>query len=332
MVMGPISSNLADTNNVLTPPAIKYYSDRAQYPGTLIIGEAAFISAQAGGTSELRAAIWTEAQIASWKNVVSAVHAQGSFMILQLWALGRSADPEIKKREGTGDVVSSSAVAEKEGGVVPRALREEEIWQYVKEYAEAARTAVEVCGFDGVELHGGNASLIDQFTQSCVNQRNDQWGGSVENRSRFALEITKAVCQAVGVDRVGFRVTPWSTYQGMGMESNATIEQFSDLLRGLKALGISYLHFVESRIAGRVDVEAGESLEPFTELWGEAKPFVIAGGYTPETARTAVDKEYRGKDVAIVFGRAFVNNPDLVQRVKSGQELVENKAWTAWAG
>ena len=330
--MGPLSSKLADTNNVLTPPAINYYSGRAQYPGTLIIGEATFVSALAGGTSELRAGIWTSAQIAGWKNVVSAVHKQGSFIFLQLWALGRSADPEIKKREGTGDVVSSSAVAEKEGGVVPRALTEEEIWGYVKDYAEAARTAVEVCGFDGVELHGGNASLIDQFTQSCVNQRSDRWGGSVENRSRFALELTNAVCQAVGADRVGFRVSPWSTYQGMGMERTATIEQFSNLLHGLKDLGIAYVHFVESRIAGRVDVEAGESLDPFTEPWGEGRPFVIAGGYDADSARTAVDEEYRNKDVAIAFGRAFVMNPDLVQRVKDGWELVENKSWTATAG
>ncbi|EME43152.1 hypothetical protein DOTSEDRAFT_173826 [Dothistroma septosporum NZE10] len=332
IVMGPLCSNTADENNVLTPPAVKYFSERAQYPGTLIIGEATFVSPRASGTSEPRAGIWTDAQIAGWRDVVSAVHAQGSFIFLQLWALGRCADPEIKKREGTGDVISSSAVPAKEDGVVPRPLTTEEIWSYVKDYAVAARTAVKACGFDGVELHGGNASLIDQFTQDCVNRRNDGWGGSVENRSRFALEITKAVCEAVGADRIGFRISPWSTYQGMGMERNATIEQFSHLLRGLKASGIAYIHLVESRIAGRVDVEAGDSLDAFTESWGEAGPFMIAGGYDPTTARAALDKQYRGKDVAIAFGRAFVTNPDLVARVRGGRELVENKSWTATAG
>ena len=324
IVMGPLSSNLADAEtNVLAPAAADYYGERACVPGTLIIGEATFVSAQANGTAEARAGIWTNGQISGWRAAVDCVHKAGSYIFLQLWALGRSADPEWKKRQGTGDVVSSSAVPE-EGGAVPRALTDEEIWTYIRDYAAAAKTAVDVADFDGVELHGGNGSLIDQFTQDCVNQRNDEWGGSVVNRNRFALEITKAVCEAIGPDRVGFRISPWSTYNSMGMPVEKTKEQFLDLLKGLKALGIAYIHLVESRIAGRVDVEAGESLDPFIDAWTEdGRPFILAGGFSPTSAKDAVDETYFGQDVAIAFGRAFVTNPDLVQKLKNGEALVE---------
>lgn len=316
--MGPISSNLADENNVLSSSAKEYYGQRACVPGTLIIGEATFISAAAGGTPELRAGIWTSPQIAAWKDVVKNVHDAGSYIFLQLWALGRSADPEVKRKQDTGDVVSSSEVPE-EGGCVPRALTDAEIQQYIRDYANAARTAVEIAGFDGVELHGANGSLIDQFTQDVVNKRTDQWGGSVENRSRFGLEITSAVCAAIGSHRVGFRISPWSTYNSMGMRDAKA--QFSHLLRGLKYLNIAYVHLVESRIAGRVDVEAGESLDPFIELWADTSPILLAGGYSPEMAKMAVDNAYPDRNIAIAFGRAFVTNPDLVTKLRNGLEL-----------
>ncbi|KAK5170091.1 uncharacterized protein LTR77_004675 [Saxophila tyrrhenica] len=318
IIMGPLASVLADENNILSPDAVDYYASRARTPGTLIIGEATFISPGASGTPEPRAGIWSRDQIAAWNAVVGAVHKTGSFMFLQLWALGRSADPECKRRDGTGDVVSSSAVPE-EGGAVPRPLTEDEIWHYVRDYATAARVAVEEAGFDGVELHGGNGSLIDQFTQDVANRRTDQWGGSIENRSRFGIEIAKAVCAAVGSERVGFRITPWSTYNSMGM-NNATA-QFNNLLGGLKELKLAYLHLVESRIAGRVDVEAAESLDPFIDTWADTSPLMLAGGFTPDSAREAVDETHRAKDVAIVFGRAFVTNVDLVEKLRDGREL-----------
>lgn len=318
IVMGPIGSGSAGPDCVLGPQAVKYYSDRACFPGTLIIGEATFISPEASGTPELRAGIWNDQQINTWKAVVEAVHAAGSFIFLQLWALGRSADPDCKRRDGTGDVVSSSAVPQ-EDGALPRELTEDEIWKYVKDYATAARHAVELAGFDGIELHGGNASLIDQFTQDVVNKRTDQWGGSITNRSRFGLEVAKAVCASVGNDRVGFRLSPWSTYGSMGMKE--AIPQFTDLLEGLKDLKLAYVHLVESRIAGRYDVDAGESLDPFIEVWGDTSPIIFAGGFSPASAKEAVDSTYRDLQVAIAFGRAFVENADLVLRLKDGIDL-----------
>lgn len=299
--------------------ATDYYGPRACVPGTLIIGEGTFISARASGTPEPRAGIWSPDQIAAWKAVVESVHRSGSFIFLQLWALGRSADADTKQRDGTGDVVSSSAIPEQDGSV-PRAMTEAEIHEYIDEYATAAKTAVLDAGFDGVELHGGNGSLIDQFTQDVVNRRDDRWGGSIENRSRFALEITRAVCAAVGNDRCAFRATPFSTYNSMGM-GERTIPQFTHLIDGLRDLKLAYLHLVESRIAGRVDVEGGESLDVFIDQWAGTSPIILAGGYSPKSAREALDAVYEDKDVAIAFGRAFVTNPDLVQRLKDGTEL-----------
>ncbi|KXT01484.1 hypothetical protein AC579_5770 [Pseudocercospora musae] len=322
IVMGPVCSNLANDEHVLEPDAAaEYYGSRAREPGTMIIGEATFISARAGGIAEARAGVWTEKQIVGWRRATESVHKAGSYIFLQLWAVGRSADPEVKQRDGTGDVVSSSAVAETQEGHVPRAMREKEIQEYIDDYATAARNAVEAAGFDGVELHGGNGSLIDQFTQSVVNRRTDRWGGNVQNRSRFALEVTKAVCDTLGPSRVGFRISPWSTYGGMGMNKADTISQFSDLLVGLRNLRIAYVHLVESRIAGRVDVDAGESLRPFIDLWATNSPILLAGGFSPEAAADAIDKEHRDKDVLIAFGRAFVTNPDLVYRVRNNRRL-----------
>jgi NADPH2 dehydrogenase len=174
--------------------------------------------------------------------VVDAVHEAGSYIFLQLWALGRSADPDRKKQDGTGDVVSSSAVPQ-EGGPVPRALFENEIQQYIRDYAMAARNAVEAAGFDGTELRGGNGSLIDRFTQDCVNRREDRWGGIFEDRSRFAVEVTRGVCDAVGSNRVGFRITPFGTYNSMGMKD--AVPQFSHLFQELENLSLACCHFVE---------------------------------------------------------------------------------------
>lgn len=320
IIMGPISSNLADSDHVLSDAAVEYYSTRAAVAGTLLIGEATFVNPEASGTLEARSGVYTQQQISSWRNIVTAVHNRHSFIFLQLWALGRSADPIVKQRDGTGDLVSSSAVAETPTSPIPRALTELEIEEYISAFVTAAKNAVEQAGFDGIELHAGNGSLIDQFTQDVVNRRDDAWGGSIANRNRFAIEITRAVSQAVGPQKVGVRISPYSTYAGMGMKD--PVPQFTHLLEELKKLEIGYVHLVESRIAGRVDAEPCGSLKPFIDVWDSAAPIIAAGGYSPDTARVAVDEEYRDLDVGIAFGRAFVTNPDLVARLRNGQDLV----------
>ena len=201
---------------------------------------------------------------------------------------------------------------------VPRAMTEDEIESIVGDYAQAAKNAIEA-GFDGVEIHGANGYLIDQFTQDTSNRRSDAWGGSVERRSRFGLAVAKAVVDAVGADRTGIRLSPFSTFQGMGMDD--PLLQFSHLLRGLKALKLAYVHLVESRISGSADVETTQKVDFALDIWGHTSPILLAGGFRADSAKRAVEEEYKDKEVAIVFGRYFISNPDLPYKVKQGIEF-----------
>ena len=250
--------------------------------------------------------------------MTEAVHKKGSSVFLQLWAMGRAADLEVLKKEGVqGGYVSSSAIALKSGKQAPKALSEEEIWEYIQDYAQASKNAV-AAGFDGVEVHCANGYLIDQFTQDTCNQRTDGWGGSMEKRSRFALEVTKAVVAAVGADRVGARLSPYSTFQGMRMTD--PIPQFSHLITGLKELKLAYLHLVESRISGNADVESTEKVDFALQIWARTSPVLLAGGFQPESAKRAME-EYPNNDIMVVFGRHFISNPDLPFRLREGLPL-----------
>ncbi|KAF2236578.1 FMN-linked oxidoreductase [Viridothelium virens] len=319
IVMGPLTRlRASDTDVPLLPMVATHYAQRGCVPGTLLISESTLVSPRAGGHINTPG-IWSAEQVAAWRVVTDAVHARDSFIFCQLRAYGRAARAEVLRERGGFDVVGASAVAMGEEAPVPRALREEEIWEFVGEYAGAARKAMEA-GFDGVELHGANGYLIDQFTQDVSNRREDGWGGSVEKRSQFALEVTKAVVDAIGTpERVGIRLSPWSTFQGMKMDD--PIPQFSHLVKELKALKLGYLHLVESRIAGNADVEATEKIDFAVNTWDGQSPIFVAGGFRPDSARRAVDEEYRDTDVAVVFGRYYVSNPDLAFRVKHGIEF-----------
>ncbi|SLM40049.1 nadh:flavin oxidoreductase nadh oxidase family protein [Lasallia pustulata] len=310
LVMAPLTRFRADDGHVPLPMVKEYYSQRASVPGTLLTTEATLISPRASGYNNVPG-IWTPSQIAAWKEITAAVHAKKSFIHLQLWALGRKAVPDIVQRDG-GDFVSSSPIPMTDNSPTPRALTEDEIHHFIRDYAQAARNAI-AAGFDGVEIHGANGYLIDQFTQDVINKRTDAWGGSVENRARFALEVAKAVVDAVGAERVGIRLSPFSSLQGMKMED--PYPTFSYLIRGLKDLKLAFLHLVESRVEGNADVEPTEKVNPLVDVWGQTSPVFLAGGFKPDSARRAVD-EFADKDVAIVFGRYFISNPDLPYRIK----------------
>lgn len=321
IVMAPLTRYRATDAHVHTALATEYYSQRASVPGTLLITEATFISPRASGYANVPG-IYNKAQIAAWKHVTDAVHEKGSYIFCQLWALGRVADPDIVRKEA-GDpkwFSSSSATPLKAGTEAPRALDEGDIWALVGDYAQAAKNALEA-GFDGVEIHGANGYLIDQFIQDTVNQRTDAWGGSVEKRSRFGLEVAKAVVEAVGSEMVGIRLSPFSTFQGMKMADPIT--QFSHLIEGLRELKLGYLHLVESRVSGSADIEATEKVEPLMKIWGKTSPVLLAGGFQPASAKRAVEEEYTGQDVMVVFGRHFIANPDLPFRIEKGIELTK---------
>lgn len=318
IVLAPLTRNRANAKHVHGDLAVEYYAQRASVPGTLLITEATFISARAGGYGNVPG-IYNADQIAAWKRVTDAVHAKGSFVFCQLWALGRTADTKVLEREvGPGRFVSSSSVPLKEGTEPPRELTEDEIWSYIGDYAQGAKNAI-AAGFDGVEIHGANGYLIDQFTQDTVNQRTDSWGGSIVNRSRFGIEVAKAVVAAVGSDRTGIRISPFSEFQGMKMAD--PVPQFSHLVQHLKDLQLAYLHVVESRISGNADVEPTYKVDFALEIWGKTQPVLLAGGFKPDSARSTVEEKYPEYRVLVVFGRHFIANPDLVFRIQKGLEL-----------
>jgi NADPH2 dehydrogenase len=289
---------------------------RASVPGTLIITEATFISPRASGYPNVPG-IYNADQVAAWKEITDVVHAKGSFIHCQLWALGRTANPDNLKSEGL-KFVSPSATPIDDKSATPYALTEEEIWEFVDDYKEAARKAIEA-GFDGVEIHGANGYLVDQFTQDTCNKRTDAWGGSVEKRARFGIEVAKAVIAAVGAGRTGIRLSPFSTFQGMKMAD--PIPGFSYLAEELKKLKLAYLHVVMPGVSGSTDVETTEKVDFLVNIWGKTSPVLLAGGFKPDSAKRAVDEEYEDKDIAIVFGRFFTSNPDLPFRVKEGIEF-----------
>jgi len=310
LIMAPLTRFRANDAHVPLPIVTEYYAQRASVPGTLLITEATVISARASGYANVPG-IHTAAQISQWKEVTAAVHEKGSYIFLQLWALGRVANPENIKAEGF-DVVGASPVPYSDTAATPREMTEEEIHGFIGDYAQAAKNAIEA-GFDGVEIHGANGYLIDQFLQDNSNKRTDAWGGSIEKRARFGLEVAKAVVDAVGPERTGIRLSPFSIFQGMKMEE--PIPQFSYVIEGLKKVKLAYLHVVESRVSGSAEIDATEKVDFAVDVWGDTSPVFIAGGFEPESAKRAVEEEYPQHEVAIVFGRYFISNPDLPFRI-----------------
>ncbi|KAI0780587.1 NADH:flavin oxidoreductase/NADH oxidase [Trametes elegans] len=325
VVLAPLTRCRANPGHVPNDLAVEYYAQRASVPGTLLISEGTFIAAQAGGLSFSNTTIpgiWSEEQVAAWKRIVDAVHGRGSYIYMQLWALGRAAVLDALKEDGPGfSCVSASAVPLKNRKDTPRPLTVEEIKEYAELYAKAASNAVHGAGFDGVELHGANGYLIDQFLQDISNQRTDAYGGSVENRARFALEVIEAVSNAIGIKKTGLRISPWSLFQGMRMED--PIPTFSHLITRLREQfpGFAYLHVVEPGILGPFDAEhrKGDSNDFARELW-LPRPLISAGRYTRESAIARAEKTGE----LIAFGRLFISNPDLPLRLR------ENLPLTPW--
>lgn len=265
--------------------------------------------------------LWSEDHIAAWKRVTDAIHARDCKIFCQILDRGRANDPELLAAAGF-EVLSSSAVPIRPGAHVPRAMTEEDIAQTIRDHVATAKNAI-AAGFDGVEVHGANGYLLDQFLQDTCNRRADRWGGSADNRARLHVEVARAVAEAVGADKVGVRLSPYSDFQGMLMDDPEPT--FRCLLEGLKPLGLAYLHLIEARIRGNDDAECGgaRTVRWMVDLWDGASPVIVAGGFTPETARRAADGDTYGpgKDVAVAFGRHFVSNPDLVYRVREGVAL-----------
>ncbi|KAJ7038431.1 hypothetical protein C8F04DRAFT_1220372 [Mycena alexandri] len=327
VVMAPLTRFRADAEHVPLPHVQEYYAQRASTPGTFLITEATFISPSAGGFNHVPG-IWSVHQIEQWKKITDAVHAKSSHIYLQLWALGRAARPsELTAEDGSSlPYVSASAIPLRERpstDIRPRPLSIAEIHEYITLYASAASNAVHKAGFDGVEIHGANGYLLDQFLQDVSNTRTDEYGGSPENRCRFALAVVDAVVAAVGPKRTGLRISPWNSYQNMGMKD--TKPTFTYLANELvkRHPELAYIHAVDPRVDAttlRAVVPEGWSNDFLRDIWVSPlsdRRFISAGGYTLPLARKSADDN---NDI-IAFGRQFISNPDLPYRLLHGIPL-----------
>ncbi|KAM6501830.1 hypothetical protein JOM56_001807 [Amanita muscaria] len=298
------------TGHVQIQPMVKeYYAQRSSVPGTFLITESTLVHDKAGGYYNVPG-IWTEEQ------VTSAVHENKSFIFCQLRALGRAANPSVLQEKGLPYVAPSpTQELNTAHGILPRELTIEEIRELIQLFAQAAKTAVFSAGFDGVEVHAASGYLIDQFLQDTTNLRTDEYGGSIENRSRFALEVVDAVGEAVGAKRLGVRLSPWSQVRGMGMKD--PIPQFSHFVSELKKKhpDLAYVHVIEARVddpSDRTTSGAIETNQFLRDIWSPL-PIISAGGYTREKAIAAAD----ATGCLVAFGRLFISNPDLPIRLKS---------------
>ncbi|KAJ3486693.1 hypothetical protein NLI96_g4051 [Meripilus lineatus] len=308
VVLSPMTRFRNTSQHVPTDLSVEYYSQRGSVPGTLLISEATAIAAKAGGYENIPH-LETPVQIAGWNK---ASHP----FISMLWAFGRTADPAFMKRHGLQYVSASDIPLT--GFPEPHVLTIEETKEYVQLFARAAVNAVEA-GFDGVEVHGANGYLVDQFLQDVCNNRTDEYGGSIENRCRFALEILDAIVNALGTEqKVAIRLSPWEIYQDMRMKDPMPTFRYlvSEIAR--RYPNLAYLHVTEPRVTGDHDREAGEGEQNdfIREIWG-SRAFVSAGGYNRELA---VDTAERTGNL-IAFGRHYLANPDLPLRLYANHPL-----------
>ncbi|KAM0472573.1 hypothetical protein ACHAPX_008730 [Trichoderma viride] len=312
VVLSALTRLRADKNHVATDLMKTYYLQRASMPGGLIIAESASVAKHHGGMS-YTSAIWGEEHVQGWKPIVEAIHNKGNSMYLQLMAFGRTAQPSAAEEDGF--TIKAPSAIPFEGGAVPEEMTKEDIKSTISDYVQAAKNAIRA-GFDGVELYAANGYLLDQFIQDVSNQRTDEYGGSIENRNRLVIEIAQAVSDAIGAERVGIKLSPWSEFQGMRMED--PIPQFTDLIRRLRDVGLGYLNLIESRVSGIDYTDGTEKLDWAWALWDNV--IIATGGYLPETALALVE-EHKDKNVVVAFGRRYVANPDLPFRIQKGLEL-----------
>jgi N-ethylmaleimide reductase len=314
IVMAPLTRSRGEEGNVPSSMASDYYSMRSE--AGLIITEAT--QASAGGQGYVATpGIHTDAQIQGWKKVTAAVHQKGGLIFMQLWHVGRISHPDFRNGELP---VAPSAIAPR--GVqtytrngfqaipTPRALEINEISGIVQEFRQGAMNA-KVAGFDGVEVHGANGYLLDQFLEDGTNQRTDQYGGSIENRARLLLQVISAVSEVWGGDRVGVRLSPGGTFNDM-CDSNPQAT-FSYVVRQLATMKLAYLHLIEPGPSPGEHPLPDLSAKFFRPLF--SGPIIVAGGYTLERANAVIEQ---GLADLVAFGQLFIANPDLVERFKRG--------------
>lgn len=326
--MAPLTRNRAGAGNVPGPMNVTYYAQRAS--AGLIIAEATQVSPQGVGYPATPG-IHSPEQVAGWQHVTKAVQDRGGRIFLQLWHVGRISHPSLQPR---GDLpVAPSAIAAAgeaqtyEGPrpfVTPRALETHEIPGIIEQYRKGAENAL-AAGFDGVEIHGANGYLLDQFLRDGTNQRTDEYGGSVENRARLHLEVTEAVVSVWGADRVGMRLSPSSTFNDMS-DSNSEAT-FGYLVEQLNQFGLAYLHIIEGNES---DLRYGGTIVPtnyFRQIFQGS--LMVNGGYGQEKAEAVIASS--SADL-VSFGTLFIANPDLPERFRLNAPLNQPDPATFYGG
>ena len=328
LVMAPLTRSRALDGDVPGPFAAEYYRQRAS--AGLIIAEATQISPQGKGYA-FTPGIYNHGQVDGWKVITEAVHEVGGRIFLQLWHVGRISHPSLQP-DGALPVAPSAIKPEgqafTETGfqpfVTPRALALDEIPGIVEQYRVAARYALEA-GFDGVEIHAANGYLLDQFLRDGSNQRQDEYGGSVENRCRLTLEVVQAVTQIWSAQRVGIRLSPISPANDIADSNPAPL--FAHLVGELNKFGLLYLHVIEGATGGARRVAGGFDLQILRRLFNGL--YIANNGYDGESAIAAVA---RGDVDLVAFGRLFLANPDLVCRLQEDAPLNELHKDTLYGG
>jgi 2,4-dienoyl-CoA reductase-like NADH-dependent reductase (Old Yellow Enzyme family) len=326
VVMAPMTRARAGAERIPNALMAEYYAQRAS--AGLMISEATTISPQANGWDQ-SPGIYTDAMVEAWKQVVDAVHARGSKIFLQLWHTGRASHSDFHDGELP---VSASAVRlegdhihtpfGKKDHEVPRALEIDELPGIVADFKRAAANA-KTAGFDGVEVHAANGYLLNQFLESKTNHRDDDYGGSVEKRTRLLLEVVEAVTQVFPANRVGVRLSPNGSFNDMGSPDYR--EQYSYAARQLDRFGLAYLHVMDGLAFGFHELGDPMTLADFRALF--SGPIMGNCGYTFETAAQAVDD---GLADLVAIGRPFIGTPDLVERYRKGLPLNPDTEMATW--
>ncbi len=328
VVMAPLTRSRADhETDAPTAMNARYYAQRAS--AGLIISEASQITPQGKGYP-WTPGIYSERQVAGWKLVTDAIHERGGRIFIQLWHVGRISHPSLQKGgilPVAPSAIKPAGLAFTESGMVefatPRALDASEIPGIVEDYRKASENAMRA-GFDGVEVHGANGYLLDQFMRDGSNRRTDEYGGSIENRSKFILAVVDAVCGEIGADRVGVRLSPASSVNDM--KDSDPMALFTHVIGGLSERKIAYLHMVEGVTRGPREVE-GVDIERLRSHFAGA--YIANNCYDRNLAIAAVES---GRADFVAFGRPFISNPDLVERLKRCAPLADPDPSTFYGG
>ena len=341
IAMAPLTRNRSP-NAVPGPYAAEYYTQRAA--AGLLITEATAISQQGQGYADVPG-LYGADQLAAWRKVTDSVHAPGGRIVTQMWHVGRISHDSLQP--GGGKPVAPSAIRAKSKTYLvnadgtgtfaetsePRALELAEIPGIVEDYRKAAKAAVTEAGFDGVEIHGANGYLIDQFLRADSNHRTDAYGGSIENRARFLFEVVDAVVAGAGAGRTGIRISPVTPANDVSDPDPQPL--FEHVVKGLAARGLAFIHVVEGATGGDRNFSQGDKPFDWAALKaayrdaGGAGAWIVNNGYDKALAEDAIAS---GRADLVAFGRPFIANPDLVDRLRRDLPLAEPERATMYGG